>query len=277
MNATIQKYQVTGSIVLYKSGNDVYKAIESFRKITSLKTFLWLIDNSPSDDFKKQNEKLLSEKNIKYLFVGKNVGYGAGHNIALKEAINQSEYHLVFNPDVYFDENVIEELYHYASTNPLTGHIMPKILYPDGSLQYSCKLVPTPLDLLARLLPGNVLKKRKEKFELRFTGYNKTIEVPYLSGCFMFFKCAALKETGIFDERFFMYPEDIDITRRIHRSYKTIYYPYVHVYHKHAKSSFKNFKMFLIHITNINKYFNKWGWIFDKERKAINKKILNQF
>lgn len=72
-----------------------------------------------------------------------------------------------------------------------------------------------------------------------------------------------------------MYPEDIDITRRMHRVYKTLFYPYVTIIHNHAAESYKSKKMLWIHISNMIKYFNKWGWVFDKERWEINKKLLN--
>ena len=82
------------------------------------------------------------------------------------------------------------------------------------------------MDLIfKRFLPGRLTRKRLRKFQLQFTGYDKPMNVPYLSGCFMFFRMSALQEIGLFDERFFMYPEDIDITRRIHERYKTIFYP----------------------------------------------------
>jgi GT2 family glycosyltransferase len=92
----------------------------------------------------------------------------------------------------------------------------------------------------------------------------------------MFFRTSALETIGFFDEIFFMYPEDIDITRRMHRIYKTMYYPEVSIIHAHTAESYKNLKMFFIHILNIIKYFNKWGWFFDKERREINKKVLRE-
>lgn len=270
-------YQVTASIVLYKPDENVFKAIESFLNVKSLNTFLYLVDNSPTNTFEKSNKNLLQNENIQYIFIGKNLGYGAAHNIALRQTMNSSEYHLVLNPDVYFSEEVIQELYNYASANPSIGHIIPKVVYPDGTLQYVCKLIPTPFNLLARLLPEQLFKKYNQKFELRFSGYDKIMEAPYLHGCFMFLKCSALKEVGLFDERFFMYPEDIDLTRRIYKKYKTIYYPYVQIFHEHTKSSFKSMHMFTIHVYNMIRYFNKWGWIIDRERNRINRAVMLQF
>jgi len=80
----------------------------------------------------------------------------------------------------------------------------------------------------------------------------------------------------MFDRQFFMYPEDIDLSRRIHRKFRTVYYPNVQVVHNHAQESYANTKLLFIHIVNMIKYFNKWGWIFDKERKQVNKEILQR-
>ena len=77
------------------------------------------------------------------IFTGKNLGYGAAHNVALKEILNKSEYHLIINPDVCFEPAIINKLYNYALIHPEVGHILPKVLYPDGNIQYACKLIPT--------------------------------------------------------------------------------------------------------------------------------------
>jgi GT2 family glycosyltransferase len=98
----------------------------------------------------------------------------------------------------------------------------------------------------------------------------KILHVPYLSGCFMFVRNSVFSDVGKFDERFFMYPEDIDLSRRIAEKYETIYFPKVTVTHRHEQASRKSFKMFCIHLSNMVRYFNKWGWFFDQKRKKIN-------
>lgn len=271
------KYQLTGSIVLYKNDASVKQAVESFLN-ASLTTKLYLIDNSPTAELRTMLSEYLKDTNkAEYIFNKNNLGYGAGHNVALRQVLNQSEYHLILNPDVYFEPRILSALYGYASANPSVGQIIPKVLYPDGNIQYVCKLIPTPFNLIARLLPNNLLKNYNEKFELQFSGYNKIMNVPYLSGCFMFLRCAALQKIGLFDERFFMYPEDIDLTRRIHKKFETIFYPYVQIVHQHTKSSFKSGRMFAVHAKNMIRYFNKWGWLFDKERREVNAATLRQF
>ncbi len=67
-----------------------------------------------------------------------------------------------------------------------------------------------------------------------------------------------------------MYLEDTDLSRRINRRYKTIFYPDVSIYHEFAKQSYKSKKLLFLHIQSAFRYFNKWGWFFDRERKKIN-------
>jgi GT2 family glycosyltransferase len=180
----------------------------------------------------------------------------------------------VVNPDITFEPEILDKIAACMNKNAEIGHLMPKVFYPDGQIQYLCKLLPTPFDLIfRRFLPASWTEKRSRKFEMRDSDYNKIMDVPYLSGCFMFLRINALKEVGLFDERFFMYPEDIDLTRRMHQKFRTVFYPEVSVVHHHAQSSYKNHRMLWIHISNMIRYFNKWGWIFDKERNKINKLI----
>lgn len=237
---------------------------------------IYVVDNSPTDSL-RDFVVPISPK-IEYIFGQGNVGYGSAHNIAIKLAIDGgATYHVVINPDIYFEQCTIETLADYMDANPDVGQVMPKIVYPDGRLQYVCKMVPTPSDLIfKRFLPSSLTKKSLERFQLKFTGYDRKMNVPYLSGCFMFFRVSALQRVGLFDERFFMYPEDIDITRRMHAHYETMYNPVITVIHAHAAASKTSKRMLWIHISNMVKYFNKWGWIFDKERAQTNKKLLKE-
>lgn len=264
---------VTASIVAFHTKHDELKRLIGC-VMTSSVEILYIIDNSTNDelrDFVKDNTR------IRYIH-SLNLGYGSGHNVAIKRAIEEgSDYHVVLNPDIYWTDDVIGELAQFMDANPNVGQVMPKVFYPDGRLQYLCKMCPSPMDLIfKRFLPERFTEKRLYRFQLRETGYDKVMNVPYLSGCFMFFRVSALKVVGLFDERFFMYPEDIDITRRMHARYKTIFYPYVSIVHAHAAASKTNKKMLKIHMVNMVKYFNKWGWIFDRQRKEFNRQLLKE-
>lgn len=267
------KNMITASIVAFHTNHrDLSRLLDCVMR--SSIEILYIIDNSTNDelrDFVKGNPR------IQYIH-SLNLGYGSGHNVAIKKSIEaNADYHVVLNPDIYWEEDVIGKLAEYMDNNLDVGQVMPKVFYPNGDLQLLCKMCPSPMDLIfKRFLPASMTENRLRKFRLEFTGYDKEMNVPYLSGCFMFFRVSALKEIGLFDERFFMYPEDIDITRRMHAKYRTMFYPYTSIVHAHAAASKTNRKMLKIHIVNMIKYFNKWGWIFDKQRKEFNKRLLNE-
>ncbi|WP_314297067.1 glycosyltransferase family 2 protein [Capnocytophaga gingivalis] len=268
--------KLSASIVLYNTKIDELKrVIDSYFAYTGEKQ-LFLVDNSPTDSL-KEIVKIYPNNDIYYIFNNENMGYGKAHNIAIKKSIEQGlSYHIILNPDIIIKKGSLEKLTEYMEQHPEVGNIMPKIIYPNGELQYLCKLLPSPIDLIfRRFIP---IKKWKdainERYELHSFGYDKIKNIPNLSGCFMFLRTEALKKVGLFDENIFMYLEDIDLNRRIHSKYKTIYYPDAIVIHEHQKESYKNRKLLKAHIQSAIYYFNKYGWLFDKERTAINKNVL---
>ena len=255
-------YDITSSIVTYNTKLDeLKKAIESFLN-TELSVHIYISDNSPNDELEKYI-KNIDDSRISYVFNNKNGGYGWGHNQILKNIIGKSKYHLILNPDIYFNKGVLEELFSYMEKNKDIGNIMPMVKYPNGDIQYLCKRIPKPKDLfLRKFCPiKSVIEKNNYKYEMRETGYNKIMNVPILSGCFMFIRNEVLNTVGLFDEQYFMYMEDFDFSRRIHKKYRTVFYPKVEIVHAHAKESFKNKKMAKIHLKAAIKYFNKWGWL----------------
>lgn len=269
--------KLSASIVLYKTKiEDLKRVIDSYFTYDGEKQ-LFLIDNSPTDSL-KEIVKIYSNNDIHYIFNNENMGYGKAHNIAIKKSIEQGlPYHIILNPDIIIEEGTLEKLTEYMERHPEVGNIMPKIIYPNGKLQYLCKLLPSPIDLIfRRFIP---IKKWKDainkRYELHAFGYDKIMNIPNLSGCFMFLRTEILKEVGLFDENIFMYLEDIDLNRRIHSKYKTIYYPNAIVIHEHQKESYKNRKLLKAHIQSAIYYFNKYGWFFDRERACINKNIIN--
>ncbi|MFT7071900.1 glycosyltransferase family 2 protein [Patiriisocius sp. Uisw_017] len=264
---------ITASLVVYhNSKEDIKKVIDSFLGYGST-SILFIVDNSASDSL----SALCSDSRVKYIFNNTNVGFGAAHNIAFNGAYQlESDYHILLNPDVYFDPSIIKDLIYKTESDASIGLLMPKIVYPNGDTQNLCKLIPSPKDLiLRRFIPFKGIKKRLEnRYELRFYCYNEEAEIPILSGCFMMIRTSVLKKVEGFDERFFMYLEDVDLCRRIGKISRLVYYPKVEIVHNYEKGSYKNKKLLSYHIKSAIKYFNKWGWAFDKERSRINKKTL---
>jgi len=267
-------HDLSASIVVYKSNPDMLaKTIRSFLQ-SAPDSSLYLIDNSPTDSARN----IITDSRVTYIFNNNNLGFGSGHNIALQKALRSTgKYHLVLNPDVYFDENVIPALYSFMEANQEIGLTMPKVLYPNGNLQPLCRLLPSPYTLILRRFfhfHKKVVDKQNEAHELHFSGYNKIMDVPFLSGCFMFLRLDALRKVGLFDERIFLYTEDMDLSRRIHQQFRTVFYPYVTIYHYHQRGSYNSPRLLFHNIQSAIKYFNKWGWFTDKEREIINQRVL---
>lgn len=236
---------------------------------------IFLIDNSPSDTLRALS---LQSGLIEYMHTPANIGYGRAHNLGIESSIiNNVLYHLVVNPDIRFDTNVLSKISQYMNDNTECGLLSPRTVYPNGELQYLCKLLPTPFELLVRrFLPKKVSNKINYNYCLKWTNYNKIMEVPYLSGSFMFFRVSELNRLGGFNPQYFMYFEDTEITRMFYLSSRAVFYPDVTVVHEHGQDSYKSFKMTWIHIVNMIRYFNKFGWFFDNERKVINSEIMKK-
>ncbi len=267
---------ISASVVLYNTElSMIEKIIESYAPSEERKLFL--IDNSEQEN---QECKAIQCEYITYIFNGKNIGYGSAHNIGIRKAIEIGAlYHIVLNPDIYFETEIIDELINYADDNEDVVYMLPKVLYPNGELQYLCKLLPTPFDLIfRRFMPDcGPFKKRNDFYTLKASGYDKIMNPPCLSGCFMFMRVSLLEKHDLFfDERFFMYCEDFDLIRRLHRVGKTIFYPNVSIVHTHEKSSYKNVGMLLQHMKSACLYFNKYGWFVDGERKRENLEIISK-
>ena len=262
----------TASIVLYNS--NVFEIEKILAKLFSCNVFL--IDNSPSDVLRI----LANNIRVSYIHNPYNPGFGAAHNIAIKKAIEMdSKYHFIVNPDVYFESDVINTMIAAMENDSSIGMMMPQILNFDGSIQQLPKLLPSPLSILWRKIkwPKMQYSKFIAQYELRSVPRNMIYNAPILSGCFTLLNLKAIQEVGMYDDKFFMYFEDWDLSRRMHKKYKTIYFPHVSVYHGYESGANKSGKLFKIFIKSAITYFDKWGWFFDSERNKINKAALAQF
>jgi hypothetical protein len=265
---------LTVSIVVYKPNLAIVaKAIESVLDCP-LVCRLYVIENSPAQSV----EHLCNDVRATYILNTKNIGFARAHNIAMRRSLAlKAKYHLVMNPDIYFEKGTLEKIINFMDKNQQIGMLSPKILYPDCSTQYLCKLLPTPWQSICRrfCLSKRFLTKINEVYELRFSGYDRIMEVPHLSGCFVILRNEVLEKVGLFDERFFMYFEDVDLTRRIYNHSKTVYFPDAAIFHSYAKGSYKKIGLFIRHAISAVKYFNKWGYVFDADRKQINAEVLS--
>lgn len=268
--------RITSSIVLYRNdATMLHNAIHSILKSGRIDK-LFLVDNSPTDDLKI----LITDSRITYIHNPANPGFGASHNVAIQKAMELvSKYHFIVNPDIYFDGDVITPMVEHMVNDSTIGMMMPQVLNEDESIQNLPKLLPSPSSILLRKIkkPAIVYKKFIDQYELRNVPKELIYNAPVLSGCFTLLNLEAIKKVGLYDDTYFMYFEDWDLSRRMHQHYKTIYFPLVSVFHGYDSGANKSKKLFKIYINSAFTYFNKWGWFFDSDRKEINKRALSQF
>ena len=154
MDERLYQHDVIGSIVAYKSNPaELEQAIRSFVN-TTLRVKMLVVDNSPTETLGPMCRRLGTD----YLYTGRNHGFGAGHNIAIRQT-STAKYHLVLNPDVQFEPKALEELVAFLELNESVGLVMPRVFYPDGSPQKLCKRLPVPFDMLARRTFPYALKR----------------------------------------------------------------------------------------------------------------------
>jgi hypothetical protein len=275
--------RTTASLVCYKSSlSELEPLLQALMEDTSISKWL-LVDNGAAENPEHgiHLRDLTQQYGGIYIAPSHNIGFGAGHNAALKALSGiPSDFHLMLNPDIVFDHKVLPALVEIMDERPAVGLIMPRVLYPDHTTQYLCKLLPTPLDFaLRRFAPGllqRLTRHRMDRYELRGMDSAQPGEVPFLSGCFMFTRRTALESIGGFDERYFLYMEDVDLCRRLATTSELLYWPAVSIAHRHERGSHKNLKLMLTHVRSAVLYFNKWGWLFDDARSKTNREALSR-
>lgn len=268
----------SGSIVLYKTDIPmVSEVIHSFFRGESEGRKLYLVDNSPTDELSSLAE--LYKGQIEYIFANANLGYGKAHNIAIRRSFDEGfKYHVVLNPDLSFGSDTIKGLELFMDENPEIGLCIPDMFdYQTGERKAGARLLPSPFDGFFRrfMSKSSITLKRDRDYLLKDADYSKPFSAPYISGSFMFFRNEYLKAIGLFDEHFFMYYEDTDISRRMYCKYGNSFVPNFSARHIGARESYKSKKMLLVTLKSAVYYFNKYGWFFDKQRRQINKAVLN--
>jgi hypothetical protein len=168
-----------------------------------------------------------------------NGGFSYGHNLAIKES--SAKYILVLNPDIAIETGVLEKMMAYLEAHPDVGVIGPKLINPDGTIQYSCRRFPNSLiPLYRRTFVGKLpfAKKSVHNYLMSDFDHEGTIEVDWLFGACLLINRRALDQVGLFDQRFFMYFEDLDLCRRFwEKNFKVVFFAEIRLVHYHQRFS----------------------------------------
>ncbi len=250
-------YTVSGCIVLHNNRSTIEATLRTLKEYTTGVPFrLYLVDNASADGCSELATKVCPDAVL--LQSKKNVGFGAGHNLALAQV--QSKYHALINPDVLLQSDAITTMAKYMDEHEDVVMLSPRIIFPEtGEDQVLGKRNPTLRYLVAsRLRKGKNAGRLLREYAMLDEDLSQPFEIQNATGCFMLARTEALRAVGGFDERFFLYFEDCDLTRSLARLGKVLYYPGAVVQHVWGRESKKNFYLKLVQVQSMMKYFRKW-------------------
>lgn len=257
----MQRTKASACIVVYNGGEEAAGAARSLLQYTKdVDLSLTLVDNASPDGSGAWLEKQDLGPQARVLCLAQNVGFGRGHNAVLPELA--SDYHFVVNPDITVDDDVISRLCAWMDAHPDVVMATPRLLFPDGAEQYTAKRRPTFLALLARQLPLPFLKGIEAHYLMRDADLTKPQEIDFCTGCFFVMRTEMFRKMGGFDESYFMYVEDADITRKAQSYGRVMYVPDAYVYHAWHRDARKKWKNFWLQIRSMLHYWHKWGFRF---------------
>ncbi len=228
-----------------------------------------VVDNGPGDGWTRPLTSLVSATLDDGVLQGHviaghgNVGYGAGHNLALSRS--DSPVHLVLNPDVELADDALVEGLRFLDARPDVAIAAPHVVNDAGEPQFLCKRYPSVLDLGLRGFGPRWLRDRFEArlrhYELRDeTSAGQVLEVPMVSGCFMLMRRATVVEVGAFSPRYFVYFEDYDLSLRIRRLASLAFVPSIHIVHYGGRASRKGLWHLALFVQGAARFFRDHGW-----------------
>jgi hypothetical protein len=206
-------------------------------------------------------------------------GHARVHNRILSEVAGAgSAYHLLIAPDIGLPLDAVARMIAYMEQHPDVGLLAPRVQGADGRLQPLCTLLPGPLELLGRCFP--LLHRssgRLARYQLHASGYSRVMEVPVPPACCLLMRVETVLRIGMFDERFLLRFDMVDLARRAARIARTVFVPHVTVVRDPARAGVRGRAVsFWRRCVSACRYFNKWGWLRDAERDRINGRVLCQ-
>lgn len=246
---------ISASVVTYNDREEALAACRSLLEHTKKYPLkLYVIDNASADGTPDALERL---DGVTVLRNEKNVGFGAAHNKVLNLPLGQI--HFCVNPDILLSDDILSEMTDRLLADADTVMAMPRIFGADGREQFLPKEVPTFSRLFfGRLAPlGGVFRRIRDAYTWVGKDVSETCDIDFCSGCFFAIKSDVFRRLGGFDERFFMYLEDADLTLRAKKHGRVVLLPDLAVTHLWQRESAKKLKYLLIHTSSCFKFLSK--------------------
>ena len=248
---------ISACIVSYNSKGKMAGALNSLKNSeTPVQTFV--VDNASTDGSAQWVRAVAPWAQV--IETGKNLGFGSGNNRVIPHL--KSKYHVLVNPDITFEPDLIGRMEAYMDAHPETVILTPRVQNPDGTEQFLPKKEISVHYLLGGRLEklGNPFKRWRKEYTLADQPINRPIPVAFATGCFLMIRTEAFLQLGGFDERFFLYQEDSDLSRRARELGEITYHPDMTVTHDWARENVHTLKGNLRQVHSMLKYFHKWGW-----------------
>ncbi len=229
-------------IVNYNVRNFLEQCLHSvFEACKGIDHEVFVVDNHSLDGSQAMVKSTFPEARL--IENKKNLGFSKANNLALKMA--QGQYQLVLNPDTLLEENTLRKCIDFMDAHPEAGALGVKMIDGRGKfLPESKRSLPTPATAFYKMFGLAALFPRSKRFGKYHLGYlpeNGIHQVEVLSGAFMFLRKEALNKAGLFDEDYFMYGEDIDLSYRLLKhGYKNYYFPGTTIIHYKGESTKKS-------------------------------------
>ena len=219
-------------------------------------------DFSASDINARNGTSSLADCELRLRHGQGNIGYGAAHNLSIRQS--SAEFHLLLNPDVELAADALVAGLGYLIENPDAVLVSPAAS-KKGQRQFLCKRYPSVLVLLLRgFAPAALCKAFAGKlaaYEMRDLPDDRpTAGIPIASGCCMLCRGSALREAGGFDEGYFLYFEDFDLSLRLGRLGKLVHLPTMRIRHEGGDAAAKGIRHIAMFGRSGLRFFNQHGW-----------------
>ncbi len=267
--------EVTIVLVTYETPDHLTRCLASLERCGALgASRIIVVDNSPGDSCA---EIARSHPAVELVENEHNLGYAKAVNQGIRRST--TPFVLVLNPDIELEPEAIPELRAAMDAHPEAGICAAKLLYPDGSLQLSCRTFYTlPVVLLRRtFLARWFADHRVVRQHLMSDWPHDTVQnVDWVLGACMMVRRAAIDEVGLMDERFFLYFEDVDWCARMHkRGWQVLYVPSAVMIHDHQRDSARGgplSRSARLHLASVVKFYEKWSlllYLLKRQRPAL--------
>lgn len=199
-----------------------------------------VVDNHSQDGSLEMMRQLFPQ--VTTLATPKNVGFAAGMNLAYQHA--SGRYVMTLNTDVAVFRGAIETMVSYLNQHAEAGLVAPRLINPDGSVQYSCYQFYGTLTPIFRRMPFGhlpLIRNQLRSFLMSDWDHDDTRQVGWVLGACMIVRKEVTDRIGFFDERFFLYFDDVDLCRRIWQAgYQVVYVAEAELVHYHRRLSAEN-------------------------------------